>query len=44
MRDKFAKDFYNGEKAEDIIAIYAKRFCNGDNKRAFKELIERYHL
>ncbi|MDR0571780.1 MAG: hypothetical protein LBG48_02920, partial [Rickettsiales bacterium] len=44
MRDRYAKDFNSGEKAGDIIAIYAKRFCNGDNKIALYELIEKYHL
>jgi hypothetical protein len=44
MRDKYAKDFNSGERAGDIIAIYAKRFCNGDNKTALYELIKRYQL
>jgi P4 family phage/plasmid primase-like protien len=44
LRDKYAIDFSTGEKAGDIIAIYAKRFCDGNNGRAFNELVERYHL
>ena len=44
LRDKYAKDFSTGESAGDIIAIYAKRFCSGDNKKAFDELIKRYNL
>jgi P4 family phage/plasmid primase-like protien len=44
MRDKYAKDFSTGETAGDIISIYAKRYCHGDNKQAFTELVERYNL
>jgi hypothetical protein len=44
IKDKYAKDFNTGESAGDIIAIYAKRFCNGDNKQAFNELVNKYNL
>lgn len=44
MRDKYAKDFATGETAGDLISIYAHRFCNGDQKRALKELIQKYNL
>jgi hypothetical protein len=43
-RRKIATDFNKDEKAGDIIAIYARRFCNGDNKKAFGEIVERYNL
>lgn len=41
IKDKYAKDFSTGEKAGDIISIYAKRFCNGDMGRAYIEFSER---
>ncbi len=44
IKDKYAKDFSTGEKAGDIISIYAKRFCNGDMGRAYRELVDRYNL
>ncbi len=44
IREKYAKDFSTGETAGDIISIYAHRFCSGSQKKALKELIERYNL
>jgi hypothetical protein len=44
LNEKYAKDFSTGETAGDIISIYAKRFCNGDNKEALFGIIERYNL
>jgi hypothetical protein len=44
LKEKYAKDFATGETAGDIISIYAKRFCDGNQKKAYDELVERYHL
>ena len=44
IKDKYAKDFSTGEKAGDIISIYAKRFCNGDIGKVYRELVDRYNL
>ena len=43
-KEKFAKDFATGETAGDIISIYAHRFCNGNQKKALNEIINRYGL
>jgi P4 family phage/plasmid primase-like protien len=43
LRDKYAHDFSRpDENGGDIIAIYARRYCGGDQGRAFNELADKY--